>query len=85
MILNKIIIGLCFILFLNGCVQGTVLLGPVFTLLTNGSVTQAGLSYSSEKAIKKATGKSSTENIKILIEKNKAKKAEDHDQIEFMK
>ena len=85
MILNKIIIGLCFILFLNGCVQSTVLLGPVFTFLANGSVTQAGLSYSSEKAIKKATGKSSTENIKNLIEKNKAKKAEDHDQIEFMK
>ena len=69
MILKKIFIGLFFICFLNGCIQSTALLGPVYTLVSTGNVYQAGLSYGSNQAIKRATGKTTSENIKSLLNK----------------
>ena len=71
MILKKIVIGLIYICFLNGCVQTTSLLGPAYTLASTGSIYQAGLSYGSNQAIKKATGKTTSENIQILLDKKK--------------
>ena len=73
MTLKKVIIGLFFICFLNGCVQSTTLLGPAYTLVSTGNVYQAGLSYGSNQAVKKITGKSTTENIKSFVENKKAK------------
>ena len=67
MISKKIIIGLIYICFLNGCVQSTALLGPAYTLVSTGNVYQAGLSYGSDQAIKKVTGKTTSENIKLLL------------------
>ena len=53
--MNKKIIFLIFFgLFLSGCVQTTAILGPVYTFGTTGNALQAGLSYGSNKAIKKA-------------------------------
>ena len=64
MILKKIIAGLFLLFFLNGCVQSAALLGPAYTLASTGNIYQAGLSYGSNQAVKKITGKSPTENIK---------------------
>ena len=69
MILKKIFIGLFFICFLNGCMQSTALLGPAYTLVSTGNVYQAGLTYGSNQAIKRATGKTTSENIKSLLNK----------------
>ena len=69
MILKKIIIALFLICFLNGCIQTTALLGPVYTLANTGNIYHAGLSYGSNQAIKKATGKTTSENIQILLDK----------------
>ena len=69
MISKKIIIGLIYICFLNGCVQSTALLGPAYTFVSTGNVYQAGLSYGSDQAIKKTTGKTTSENIKSLLDK----------------
>ena len=69
MILNKLFISLSFVLFLNSCAQNAALLGPAITGVSTGSVYQAGLSYGSNEAIKKATGKTTTENIKSLLNK----------------
>ena len=69
MTLKNVIIGMFFICFLNGCVQSTALLGPAYTLVSTGNVYHAGLSYGSNKAVKKVTGKTTTENIKSLIVK----------------
>ena len=74
MILKKIIVGLLLLFFLNGCVQGVALLGPAYTLASTGNVYQAGLSYGSNQAVKKITGKSTTENIKSLVDNQKIKK-----------
>jgi prolyl-tRNA synthetase len=71
MILKKIVIGLFVGFFFNGCGPSVTLLGPVSTLAYTGNITQAGLSYGSSKAVKKFTGKSTTENIKNFIDKQK--------------
>ena len=83
MILNKIIAGLFLLFFLNGCVQSAALLGPAYTLASSGNIYQAGLSYGSNQAVKKITGKSPTENIQSLINNKKKKIEEEEKQEEF--
>ena len=83
MILKKIIAGLFLLFFLNGCVQSTALIGPAYTLTSTGNVYHAGLSYGSSQAVKKVTGKSTTENIKSFIDDNKIKVEEKESQEEF--
>ena len=62
-ILKKLILGTLFLSLLNGCVQSTAFLGPIYTLGNTGNVFQTGLSYGSSKAVKSITGKSTGENI----------------------
>jgi len=83
MILNKIIAGLFLLFFLNGCVQSAAILGPAYTLASSGNIYQAGLSYGSNQAVKKITGKSPTENIQSLIDSKKMKIKEKEKQDEF--
>ena len=83
MILNKIIAGLFLLFFLNGCVQSAALLGPAYTLASNGNIYHAGLSYGSNQAVKKVTGKTPTENIKSLVDNKKMKIEEKESQEEF--
>ena len=83
MILKKIIAGLFLLFFLNGCVQSAALLGPAYTLASTGNVFQAGLSYGSNHAVKKITGKSTTENIKSLVDNKKIKVEKVESQEEF--
>ena len=75
MILNKIIIGLFFLCFLNGCAQNAALLGPAYTLATSGNIYHAGLTYGGNEIITKSTGKSMAQNIKEGL----APKKEDSD------
>ena len=83
MILKKIIVGLFLLFFLNGCVQSAALLGPAYTLASTGNVYHAGLSYGSNQAVKKITGKSPTENIKSLTDSKKSKIDEEQNYDEF--
>ena len=83
MILKKIISGFFFICFLNGCVQSAAFLGPAYTLASTGNVYHAGLSYGSDQVIKKATGKTTTENIKNFLDKPKVIVKEDKNYDEF--
>ena len=83
MILNKIIAGSFLLFFLNGCVQNTALLGPAYTLGSTGNVYQTSLSYGSNKAVKKITGKSTTENIKSLTDNKKIKIDEEQNYNKF--
>ena len=83
MILKKIIAGLFLLFFLNGCVQSAALLGPAYTLASTGNIYQAGLSYGSNQAVKKITGKSPIENIKSLTDSKKSKIDEEQNYDEF--
>ena len=69
--------------FLNGCVQSAALLGPAYTMASTGNIYQAGLSYGSNQAVKKITGKSPTENIQSLVDNKKKKIEEEEKQEEF--
>ena len=83
MILKKIFAGLFLLFFLNGCVQSAALLGPAYTLVSSGNIYRAGLSYGSNQAVKKITGKSPTENIQNLVDNKKKKIKEEEKQEEF--
>ena len=52
-------------------------------MASTGNVFQAGLSYGSNQAVKKITGKSTTENIKSFIDDNKIKVTEEENHEEF--
>ena len=82
MILKKIIISTFTMCFLTGCLQNTVFLGPIVTVVSTGSAYQAGLSYGSSQVIKRMTGKTPTENVKSFLDsKNtKVKEEEIHDE-----
>ena len=71
MFIKKLIIGIFFLSFLNSCAQNMALLGPAYTLANKGNVYQAGLSFTSEQAISKFTGKSTGENIKEILKLKK--------------
>mgnify|MGYP000294569347 FL=1 len=64
----KILSLILFFLFLNGCLQNTAFLGPAVTVASTGNIAQAGLSYSSNLAIKKITGKTPIENVKLMLQ-----------------
>ena len=83
MILKKIITGLFLLFFLNGCVQSAALLGPAYTFASTGNIYQAGLTYGSNQAVKKITGKSPTENIQSLVDNKKIKIEEKEKQDKF--
>ena len=83
MILKNTAIGILILGFLSGCAQNAALLGPAYTLTSTGNVFQAGLSYGSNHAVKKITGKSTTENIKSFVDDNKIKVEEEENHEEF--
>ena len=72
----KTFIIISYLLLLNGCAQSTSFLGPIIAGASSGSVHQAALSYGSNKAITQITGKTSAENIRSFLEKNKDVKVE---------
>ena len=71
MFINKLIIGIFCLVFLNGCAQNFAFLGPAATFANTGSVYQAGLSYGSDRFITSLTGKSTGQNIKEILQPKK--------------
>ena len=61
--MKKIFLLLSVILFLNGCVQTTSMMGPTYTLVKTGSVVQAGSSIATSYGIKSTLGQSPSEII----------------------
>ena len=53
-------------LLLNNCAQNSALLGPGYTLVSSGSVFEAGASLSASYGFKKATKSSSSQIINSL-------------------
>ena len=76
--IKKIVLYFCISLFLTGCYQSTAMVGPAITLASTGNVSQAGLAYITNKAVKKETGMTATEYVSTILEektkKNKNKK-----------
>ena len=68
---KKIILAVALTVFLNGCVQNTVMLGPVYTYSTSGSVFQTGLSYSSNKIYTKYKEEKNDNDLQKIMKNDK--------------
>jgi len=64
----KILLILSSIIFLNGCIQTTSLLGPGITIATTGNVLQAGFQYGANSVIEKETGKNTFEHLQDAVD-----------------
>tara|TARA_B100001173_G_scaffold6037_1_gene5264 strand:+ start:1023 stop:1319 length:297 start_codon:yes stop_codon:yes gene_type:complete len=62
------------LIFLNGCLQSTAMIGPGVTLATTGNIFQAGFQYGANTAIKNETGKNTLEHIKQAVDSKNEKK-----------
>ena len=62
------------LVFLNGCLQSTAMLGPGVTLVTTGNVVQAGFQNAANSAIKNETGKDALTLVKDVVEEDNKKR-----------
>ena len=60
---------------MTGCYQSAAIAGPAITFASTGNVSQAGLAYFTNRAVKEETGMSTTEYVSTFLEdKNKTTK-----------
>ena len=64
----KIIFIFFSLIFLNGCLQTTALLGPGVTIATTGNVLQAGFQYGANSVIENETGKNTFEHLQDAVD-----------------
>ena len=64
----KTLLILSTLIFLNGCIQATALLGPGLTIATTGNVLQAGFQYGANSVIEKETGKNTFEHLQDVVD-----------------
>jgi hypothetical protein len=62
------------LIFLNGCLQTTALLGPGITVATTGNVLQAGFQYGANTVIENETGKNTFEHFQSALNSQKKNK-----------
>ena len=53
---------------LNGCVDATAFLGPAITIGNTGNIYQAGLSYGTNQAVYKSTGKTTIDHLTAFLD-----------------
>jgi len=70
----KIFFVIFSLIFLNGCIQTTALLGPGITVATTGNVLQAGFQYGANTVIENETGKNTLEHFKSALDSQKKNK-----------
>ena len=66
--LLKILLIFSSLIFLNGCLHSTALLGPGVTIATTGNVLQAGFQYGANSVIEKETGKNTLELFQDVVD-----------------
>ena len=71
---QNIILYLVLSLFLTGCLQTTAMIGPAITLVSTGNISQAGMTFFTNKAIKDETGMNTVEFVSNKIDERKNKK-----------
>ena len=68
--MNKFLKVSIILITFSGCTQNTALLGPAFSVATNGSISKALLSGSINKGIEYHTGKSVSEHLAQSFQRN---------------
>ena len=69
--IKKLILGLSAGIILSGCVQSTAMIGPAITLASSGNVSQAGLTFFTNKAVEKETGMDTVSYVSNKIDENR--------------
>ena len=72
--MKKVYIGLLFLIFLNGCVHSTAMVGPTITLVSTGSIYQAGMTFGANKAVENETGMTTSQLVSNTINDQKNSK-----------
>jgi hypothetical protein len=54
--INKIFIYIIALITLSGCVQSTAMVGPAITIASTGNISQAGITYFTNRAVEEETG-----------------------------
>jgi len=60
-------------LILSGCAQSTAMIGPAITLASSGNISQAGLTFFTNKAVEKETGMDTVSYVSNKIEQQNSK------------
>ena len=71
--INKIFIYIVTGIILSGCAQSTAMLGPAITLASTGNVSQAGITYITNKAVEKETGMDTVSFVSQKFEQKNSK------------
>ena len=71
--INRIFIYIVTAIILSGCAQSTAMLGPALTLASTGNVSQAGITYITNKAVEKETGMDTVSFVSKKIEEKNSK------------
>ena len=71
--INKIFIYIVAGIILSGCAQSTVMLGPALTLASTGNISQAGITYITNKAVEKETGMDTVSFVSQKFEKKNSR------------
>ena len=69
---NRLLAYFLISIILSGCAQSTAMLGPAITLASSGNISQAGLTYVTNKAVEKETGMDTVTYVSKKIEKKNA-------------
>ena len=70
---KSIFIYIIFASFLTGCVQTTAMVGPVLTIASTGNISQAGLTFFTNKAVKEETGMDTVTLVSKKIEEQNSR------------
>ena len=71
--INKGFIYIAAAIILSGCVQSTAMLGPAITLASTGNVTQAGMTYLTNKVVEEETGMNTVSFVSKKIDEKHSK------------
>ena len=71
--LSKVLVYIVTGIILSGCAQSTAMLGPAITLASTGNASQAGMTFFTNKIVKKETGMDTVSFVSNKIEQNSSK------------
>jgi uncharacterized lipoprotein YajG len=71
--IKKILIYIVSTAILSGCAQSTAMLGPAITLASTGNVSQAGITFFTNKVVEEETGMNTVSFVSSKIEQNSSK------------
>ena len=71
--INRILTYFLVGIILSGCAQSTAMIGPAITLASSGNVSQAGLTFFTNKAVEKETGMDTVSYVSNKIEQKNSK------------